>query len=648
MPYRADIDGLRALAVLPITLFHAGIPGFGGGYVGVDIFFVISGYLITSIIVREIDRGTFSFRDFYERRIRRIFPALLAMLAFTTAGAFMLLLPTEMVDYSRSLIGALLFTANIVFYFQSGYFVNAAEEKPLLHTWSLGVEEQFYIFFPALLLFVSHYMPHRRKAIVAAAFIVSLAMCLIVTPLHRDGAFYLAPMRAWELLAGALLAFHCHPPIPRRTAREGAAALGLIMVIGSFSLLSDSANFPGWKAMLPVMGSALVIAYAQDTLVGRALSLRPMVFIGLISYSLYLWHWPLIVFGRLSGVLDHTLARSAAVVLLSVAVAYCSYRIVEHPARNRAALSSVRLVRSAAIASIALTAVALFSLAYAGLPQRYPAAALAYAAKASDFSPKRAACHIYSGLREIEQTCVLGGDRADTALWADSHGVELGYALASSLHPLRTITYSGCPPSLDFEAAGQADCSTHNRRALDYLVRQQEIRTVILTAYYTPVVPLDGFAPGFLRAVAELLSAGKRVIVIGPTPGEGLGHLPNRLARNGPFSFPRAVIDEQQGEMTALFDAAEKAGASVIDLRDHLCGERQCQAAIDGNPVLFDTHHMSLAAARHLAPAISRIAWPADRPVDRRDEETSPDGTPPARLDHGSAEAAPSPPPSAM
>ncbi|BCD95986.1 acyltransferase family protein [Marinagarivorans cellulosilyticus] len=302
MKYRAEIDGLRAVAVIPVILFHAGISGFSGGYVGVDIFFVISGFLITTIIINELNDNSFSIVNFYERRARRILPALMVMLATTSIAAYILMPATLLKSYSDSVFSVVTFLSNVYFFLTNGYFSTASDEKPLLHTWSLAVEEQYYVFFPLLMLYLAS--TARWKIVTLLAGISVASLCLseyLSIRQFKDANFYLITSRAWELLAGSLLAFY-----PRTTAGnkpkfdEIMAGIGLLLIIYSIIFYTHKTPFPGVYAIVPVLGAALIIRYATSTtLVGKLLSLKPFVWIGAISYSLYLWHQPLFAFLRM-------------------------------------------------------------------------------------------------------------------------------------------------------------------------------------------------------------------------------------------------------------------------------------------------------------------------------------------------------------
>ncbi len=339
MEYRRDIDGLRALAVVPVVLFHAGVPGFSGGFVGVDVFFVISGYLITLLIAREITEGSFTIAGFYERRVRRIIPALFAVLLVSTVLATRLFLPDQLRDFSKSLVATVLFSSNVFFWREAGYFAAPAAEKPLLHTWSLAVEEQFYIAFPIALLIIHKWLGQRWVAWLAPAALASFALS-VWGVIHAPGAtFYLAPTRAWELLIGALLALGAIPRPKRRYAIELGAIVGLALIAWAVFGLSRETPFPGLNALYPCVGAALLLHAGEASFAGlrdRACwRHRPLVAIGLISYSLYLWHWPLLVFAQYVRVFELTLAERLVVVCIAGLAAALSWRFVERPFRSR-------------------------------------------------------------------------------------------------------------------------------------------------------------------------------------------------------------------------------------------------------------------------------------------------------------------------
>lgn len=372
MQYRREIDGLRALAVLPVILFHAGFNTFRGGFVGVDVFFVISGYLITSIILAEKQSGTFTLARFYERRARRILPALYVMAVACVPFAYLWLEPVDLAEFSRSLVAAAGFASNIFFWRETNYFATANELKPLLHTWSLAVEEQYYIVFPLLLLAVWRF--GRRWLL--ASFVVGLLLSLIASEfgvIHSPAAtFYLLPTRGWELLMGAIAALHLSGHV-QATARwrEVPASLGVLMLAYGVLMFGKSTPFPGFYALVPTVGALLIILYADaQTYAGKLLGSRALVGVGLISYSAYLWHQPLLAFARHRfGELN---AVAVGVVLaLTFALAVVSWRFVEKPFRDRTRVGTRPLWAASAVGAAVLVACGWFGSAQRGFIDHY-------------------------------------------------------------------------------------------------------------------------------------------------------------------------------------------------------------------------------------------------------------------------------------
>lgn len=333
MNYRREIDGLRAVAVLPVILFHAGFSVFSGGFLGVDVFFVISGYLITRHILEELANGHFSLRRFYARRARRILPALFVVMLLSIPFAFLWLLPSQYADFSRSLIAVPLFVSNLFFWRESGYYAAEAAEKPLLHTWSLGVEEQYYLLFPLALMLLWRFGRSRAFYGVVLAAILSLALCEYASRAVPIANFFLIPTRAWELLAGSICAF-----LHQRRAIKGngpLAALGLGLILFAMVQYDEGMRLPSLGTLVPVLGAALVLLYAgADTLTSRLLSTRGMVGIGLISYSLYLWHYPLFAFAHLQFVAAST-GTMTVLVAASLVLGTLTWRYVEQPFRRQ-------------------------------------------------------------------------------------------------------------------------------------------------------------------------------------------------------------------------------------------------------------------------------------------------------------------------
>jgi peptidoglycan/LPS O-acetylase OafA/YrhL len=365
MRYRPEIDGLRTIAVLPVLLFHAHVAGFSGGFLGVDVFFVISGFLITSILLSDLKEGRYCLRTFYERRARRILPALVFMILCVTPVAWLFLLPLDLADFGRSIAATMGFASNILFWRESGYFDTAAEFKPLLHTWSLAVEEQYYIFFPPLLALLFARSRRMLWILLALCALLSLALAQIGSGISASASFYLFPTRAWELLVGALAALAVFDERLQLTGApaQGLSLLGLAAILSSIVLLDKSVPFPGVYALPATLGTVLVLLFARPgTWVQRVLAFRPIVALGLISYSTYLWHQPLIALYRYR--FPEYEAGTVLIALLALPLAWLSWRFVEAPFRNKSILpertsyltATLAVIIGLALGGLALTA----------------------------------------------------------------------------------------------------------------------------------------------------------------------------------------------------------------------------------------------------------------------------------------------------
>jgi peptidoglycan/LPS O-acetylase OafA/YrhL len=340
MNYRREIDGLRALAVIPVILFHAGIQTFSGGFVGVDVFFVISGYLITSIILVQKQEGTFTLLGFYERRARRILPALFAVMIACLPFAWLWMLPTDIKDFSKSVVAVSVLGSNILFWRESGYFERAAELKPLLHTWSLAVEDQYYLIFPIFLLLMWRFCKQGIVGSLVVVALISLSAAQWGSFHKPEATFFLFPTRGWEILIGSIVAFYLfsknNMESGRRTIDQLFSLIGLALIGCAVFMFDHNTPFPGTYALLPTIGTVLIILFATPhTWMNKLLSSKPLVGVGLISYSLYLWHLPLFVFARHANIIepDPTLLLSLSV--FAFIPAYVSWKYIETPFRNR-------------------------------------------------------------------------------------------------------------------------------------------------------------------------------------------------------------------------------------------------------------------------------------------------------------------------
>jgi peptidoglycan/LPS O-acetylase OafA/YrhL len=608
--YRRDIDGLRAVAILPVLLYHSGLGLFPGGYVGVDVFFVISGFLITGIIAREIDAGRFSILGFYERRARRILPALMVMLAFVLCVAAYAFFPGDFAKLPQSALMATVFVSNVGFFLETGYFAGSAETMPLLHTWSLAVEEQFYLGFPILLILIARFVPARRTAIIAAITLISFTLAVATQASGSGFAFYLLPARAWELFIGALLAVGAFPAIRPRWLREGIACAGLAAIAYAALFFNKTTIFPGVNALYPVLGAAALIWCAPGTLTGRLLETAPMVGIGMISYSLYLWHWPLIVFTEYMT--DTRLVGwvSVAVIAASFVAAYLSWRWVERPFRNAATFDRQRVFRWTGASMALACAVSVALMMTNGWPARFSPETLRMEAARNDISPVRALC-ITDQVGGTRPECTLGARVAPTTiLWGDSHGVELAWAIAERLaqrgEALIQRTRGSCPPMLGYGPIANApDCAAANQQIFDMIAANKNLRTVILAGFWADPAYSSGQNPQKLDQTIQALRALKRdVILIGTVPQQPFD-VPRHLARltqNGTrtdsIGVARTKYLQQSGWIRARYPGWRALGVRIWEPADTLCSETHCAVIRSGIPLYFDRHHLSLSGAR--------------------------------------------------
>ena len=604
--YRPDIDGLRAVAILPVVFYHSGLGLFPGGYIGVDVFFVISGFLITGIIAREVDAGRFSILGFYERRARRILPALMVMLAFVLCAASYAFFPGDFAKLPQSALLTALFVSNIGFFLETGYFAGSAETVPLLHTWSLAVEEQFYLGFPILLILIARFMPARRTAILVAITLLSFAVAVATQASGSGFAFYLLPPRAWELFIGVLIAVGAFPAIRLRWLREGVAFAGLAAIAYAALSFDKTTVFPGVNALFPVLGAAALILCAPGTFTGRLLESGPMVGIGLISYSLYLWHWPLIVFTEY--VTDTRLAGwvSVAVISASFIAALLSWRFVERPFRSTSAFDRRAVFRWTGASMALACAASLALMTTSGWPARFSPETLRMEAARNDVSPVRDVC-LTDEIGGARPLCTLGARVPPTTiLWGDSHGVELAWAISEDLTQRREAliqrTRGSCPPMLGY---GNAGCNAFNAQVLDMIAANPNLKTVVFAGFWVDPAYGGGGNPQRLDAtIRALRRLNRAVILIGAVPQQPFD-VPRHLARLAQSDDPtegvgvsRAKFDERSAWLRALYPGWRALGVRIWEPSDTLCNARYCAVIRGGVPLHFDKHHLSLAGAR--------------------------------------------------
>ena len=469
--------------------FHAGFDHFSGGFIGVDVFFVISGYLITSIILPDVKAGTFSFLEFYNRRARRILPALFFVCLACIPFSWLWMLPSEVVDFSQSLIAVNLFSSNVLFWIESGYFSPSSDLKPLLHTWSLAVEEQYYLFYPVLLMLLYRYRRGSIAYFILALSVGSILLAEWASMRYPAAGFYLLPTRAWELGAGAIVALAGDRTAVSRKLCEIASLLGIGAVLFSIFAFDETTRFPGFWALFPVLGTALVILFAGPvTIVGRVLSSRVLVGVGMISYSLYLWHQPVFAFARLRFLGELHEGTYLALCALCIALASATWVLIEKPFRSRIRISAGPALSSAALAVLMLSAFGVAGNMTGGLPKRPSVAAIADIASAT-LQPNGGLSALCNGSLDAPECRT--SETPKIAIWGDSFAMQLvdGFIELSPSVALVQTTKAACGPIFDVAAitgdttldAARA-CVDFNDRVKSYLSSKRSLKAVILAS----------------------------------------------------------------------------------------------------------------------------------------------------------------------
>lgn len=604
--YRADIDGLRAIAVLSVLAYHLRMGLFPGGFVGVDIFFVISGYLISAIILKDISAGKFSIAGFYERRVRRIFPALIATLLGASLLAYLFFLPAELISFAKTLLAALFSASNFYFWKHSGYFSAPVETIPLIHTWSLAVEEQFYVFLPIFLVLAHRYFP--KKIRLSVFLIAAVSFVISAVGAFRDpiATFYLPHTRAWELMLGVLISLEAFPEVSRPWVRNLVTAGGLGLICLAVFAYSPATPFPGIAALAPCVGAAMIIAAGRSgaSVVGRILSLKPMAFVGLISYSLYLWHWPIIVFqGMESSSISGVSVRMAKLItiVVSIAIATLSWRFVESPFRAaRLRMPRVALFKVATAAAAAVAVVGVTAIIFKGFPSRYPSNAIQVASYLDYDSAKYfrdGSCFISSGYKygDYNISECLRDDplKKNYLLLGDSHAAHLWYGLSTSLRGVNVLqaTASGCKPTLDQPLLAAATC----KQMMSYIYKEylpnHHVDRLLIAARWQQedLLPLS-------RSLDWLKERGISVVIFGPMVQYDMA-LPRLLAfsmRGNDRSIPDEHRVNQHGLDDSLSQLAQTKDVEYFSFYRSLCGPRSCQEfALNGVPLQFDYGHLT-------------------------------------------------------
>lgn len=623
MNYRSDIDGLRAVAVLMVVFYHAGFSFIPGGFVGVDVFFVVSGYLITSILHRELQDGNFTFTSFYTRRIKRILPAYYVVGFATLCAGYFLLLPADYTKLSISFLSASTFLANFFFWFESGgYFSGAADEMPLLHTWSLSVEEQFYFFWPVFLVLAAKFFSKGKLILLTiVAILVSFSLAEFLSRqasvLVSSASYFLLPTKIGELLIGALLALS--PNTGKGLSKAGANVIAMIalalMIVPSLTLTKESI-FPGIYSFFPCLGAMLMI-YAgkyHQTICYKLLSLKPMVFIGLISYSLYLWHWPIMAFARYLQY-EFTLIMGVMLTLASVAVSYLSWKYVETPTRHSKGFGVISL-KYFVFPLVACVGCVFIINQFSGFSGRLDNNSKYFAVKESIKGPstENGWCHDYNQASGFD--CLIGDKNGEinALLWGDSHGGTYSPfvdVLAKQLGMrVTSLTYSGCTPFI-------ADKGNGANPALCRKSRNYAIKSLEAGKYDVVIIGarVDSIMKSFRLNIDDYFDAiefaskrAKKVIV--------LGQVPMFDSDMASISLRKAFLEEKMHSERKAFESShwvdvanKKLQTFVLSLDNvdmvatsYLFQNDGQYSPISDDVLLYsDTNHLNILGAQHLA-----------------------------------------------
>jgi peptidoglycan/LPS O-acetylase OafA/YrhL len=637
--FRPEVECLRGIAVLAVIGFHWDLQLFSGGFVGVDIFFVISGFLITRIIYTDTIAGNFSFARFYAGRIRRILPALYLLLVVVATVSWFCLLPPDYENLLNAITWVATFISNILFSQQTGYFDRPATENPLLHTWSLSVEGQFYLVFPLLIwgtvMLVQRlrFSPVRLSQALLVFALLSFLLSAYQIRTNATSAFFLAPGRAWEFLLGSFIAVDALSLSARPSVRRTATVVGIAMILIAVYAFTKTTPFPGPHALLPCVGTALVIwSYRDDKIIGQVNCLTAILIgFGTISYSLYLWHWPIFVYAKLLLGEASTLQPLAKLLLFtaSVAIATLSYYIVEQPIRRRAVLRRpYSIYAAAAAASVTIVAFSASGKLTGGFPSRVgPALAAVTAYMNYDYGSvyRERTCFLDPEQEVAEydaNRCYKPSDHVTNVLiWGDSHAAHYVTGLTEVLgHDANVMqaNSSSCPPIFDLDVASRPHCRSFNNR-VRALVRERAPELIIMSASWSFAQDILGSEAVFFtrlqRSISEVSSYGSRAMVFGPSL-QYKDRLPELIAKHPMLGFANYSAEYVRDDIFELDERMRRqfsdgAALTYISILRTICVVRACPVfATKGVPLTFDASHLTMPGSVYVVgrimPALAR------------------------------------------
>lgn len=633
MKYRAEIDGLRAVAVIPVILFHAGAKYFSGGYVGVDVFFVISGYLITTIILAEKEQGSFSIFNFYERRARRILPALFLVMLVSLPFAWFWLMPSNMEGFAKSLIAVSTFSSNILFWQETGYWGTANELKPLLHTWSLAVEEQYYVLFPLFLMFMWKF---RRRWILSSFIFVAVTSLLLAqwgAYNKPHGTFFLLPTRGWELAIGAFIAFYflyrqqlVRNLLTHKIMDETLGLLGLAMILYAVVAFTPSTPFPSFYALIPTLGAAFIIIFSSSqTLVGRLLGSKIFVGVGLISYSAYLWHQPMLAFARNESLTKPDHLTLIILSLLSLPLAYLSWRYVEKPFRNKNIVNRRTVFVFSVLGTLIFMAIGVSGVVTNGFADRTNNESLSLATIQKKLRINyglNSSCIESFTLSPVCRT----SDKPEIMVWGDSYAEHLvrGILASNPAAKLIQMTKDNCGPFFDiapinagFPKTWAESCLKFTGKVHDWLKRNKTVKYAVLSSPFqqylgenSKLLSRNGNISNeneelvfreFEKTLNTLQAMGITPVIFTPTPGSLFGDNIGRCLalsewRNINLDSCNFTPDKlPQTRIKAFYMLRRiKKKYRVINLKNLICNQTICKTHIGKVFIFRDQGHLSI------------------------------------------------------
>lgn len=647
MKYRSEIDGLRALAVAPVILFHAGFKVFSGGFVGVDVFFVISGYLITTILLNDLEAEKFSIVHFYERRARRILPALFLVMLVCLPFAWFGLLPQDMKSFSQSFVAVSVFASNILFWRTSGYFDTATELKPLIHTWSLSVEEQYYVLFPLFLFFAWRVGKRWTVGILAIVAITSLGLAQWFVYKSPSFTFYMLPTRAWELLIGAFVAFYYSEHNIKKHkywASELGSLLGFGLIGYATFAYSDQTPFPSLYALVPTIGAALIIVFATNkTLIGKLLSTKPFLWIGLISYSAYLWHQPLFAFARHSSVESPSQLTLSALAIITLPLAYLTWRFVERPFRNKHAIPRKQVFLITIVGTALFFTIGVIGDFTNGYQSRLAIEQqdLNVFGSADIFNGSRASngsCQREMNLPQLSEEVCLTNSREPRVLFVgDSHAMALYSSIFAQDFKLQSAIISGhsCPiyPNLSYKPTFQRSWDNNCTEISNEVLRvasEPFVKRVVLVNYYANVddklsryksaegralTNKEAFQSGYRSLISKILKLGKKVVFVIDVPH--MRFESKKCVQSPPFNpLPqtdcRFTTEEYLQDRSRYLEEVQKLqmefpSLAIYDPSMLFCNGINCEISRGQRSLYNDKHHISIFASKIVLEDMSRL-----------------------------------------